>query len=553
MRAISATTLGDLLDQRASNTPDLDAIVFPEERVSFAQLSARTDSIARGLLALGVKRGERVGYFLPDGIDVVAVLFAIAKVGAISVPINARFKSFELETVVRHSGMAVLITSPASGANPDLCGLVLSSFPGIAASRGSGPLAVPELPELRHVVSFGESAPNGVMSRAEFESGASSVDDAELTIRSQGVRIRDAAVIMYTSGTTSAPKGAMLSHEAFIRQSAGTVHDRMSLSEIDRIWTALPLFHIGGVAFLIAAVYAGAAYCHTGHFSPDRAVAQLANERCTVALPGFETIWLPVLNSPEFETTDLSALRIVMCSGIVERLHGMQARLPTARIVTPFGQTECCAFLSLTVPDDPDDVRLETGGLPFPGMEARICDLETRTLSESGYGEICYRGPNAFDGYFRDEQLTAFAFDDEGWFHTGDIGTIDKAGRVTFVSRLKDMLKVGGENVAAAEIEGFLLGHPSVLMAQVVAAPDAYYVEVPAAYIELRPTTTATEQEIIDFCLGKIATFRVPRYVRFVDEWPMSGTKVKKYELRQRIAAELNDAGITEAPKLRSR
>jgi fatty-acyl-CoA synthase len=547
MRWIEATTLGDLLDRRAERTPELDAVVFPDERATYAELAARSDEVARGLIALGVRRGDRVGYFLPDGIDAVAVLFGIAKAGAVVVPINARFKSFELETVIRHSGMALLFAAPGAGPATDLLGLVLESFPGLQ----QGPIA--ELPELRHVVSLGPTDRAGVLSREQFLAAGASVDAAEQRVRQQGVRVRDTAVIMYTSGTTAAPKGAMLSHEAFVRQSAGAAHDRMGLTEADRIWTALPLFHIGGVAFLITAIYAGSAYLHTGHFSPDRAVAQIAGERCTVALPGFETIWLPVINNPAIADSDLSALRIVMCSGVPERLHGMQAKLPAARIVTPFGQTECCAFLSLTVPDDPDDVRLETGGLPFPGMEVRVCDPDSGELSTSGKGEICYRGPNAFDGYFRDGALNASVFDADGWFHTGDLGTIDEAGRVTFVSRLKDMLKVGGENVAAAEVEGYLLGHPSVLMAQVVAAPDSYYREVPAAYIMLKPGATATEQEIIDFCLGRIATFRVPRYVRFVDEWPMSGTKVKKYELRQRIAAELEVAGITEAPKLRSR
>ncbi len=547
MRWIEATTLGDLLDRRASETPDLDAIVFPDERCTFRGLAERADEVARGLLALGVRRGDRVGYFLPDGIDAVATLFGIAKIGAMVVPVNARFKAFELETVIRHSGMCVLITSPGEGAGTDLLGIVLDSFPSLESG------SAPELPELRHVVSFGPTPRPGVMSREAFLDRAAGVEPAELRIRQQGVRIRDTAVIMYTSGTTAAPKGAMLSHEAFCRQSAGAVHDRMQLTTADRIWTALPLFHIGGVAFLVAAVYAGAAYLHTGHFSPDRAVAQLAGERCTVALPGFETIWLPVINSPAMADVDMSALRIVMCSGVPERLHGMQAKLPQAKIVTPFGQTESCAFLSLTVPDDPDDVRMETGGLPFPGMEVRVCDPETGELSMSGRGEICYRGPNAFDGYFRDESLNSQVFDADGWFHTGDLGTIDRDGRVTFVSRLKDMLKVGGENVAAAEVEGYLLTHPAVLMAQVVAAPDAYYREVPAAYLMLKPGASVTEQEIIDFCLGRIATFRVPRYVRFVDEWPMSGTKVKKYELRERIAAELREAGITEAPKLRTR
>ena len=222
-------------------------------------------------------------------------------------------------------------------------------------------------------------------------------------------------------------------------------------------------------------------------------------------------------------------------------------------MVSCFGQTECCAFLSLSELDDSLELRTTTGGLPMPGMECEVHDPDTLELLPPGStGELWYRGPMAFDGYFRDAEMSEALFDERGYFRTGDVARIDEGGRVTFVSRVKDMLKVGGENVAAAEVEGYLLTHPAVNMAQVVAAPDAKYVEVPAAFILLKPGETVLEQDIINFCRGKIATFRVPRYVRFVDEWPMSGTKVKKYVLRERIAKELTDAGITHAPRISS-
>jgi fatty-acyl-CoA synthase len=231
----------------------------------------------------------------------------------------------------------------------------------------------------------------------------------------------------------------------------------------------------------------------------------------------------------------------------------MQAETPNATIVSCFGQTEACAFLSLSELDDSEDLRVSTGGMPMPGMECEVHDPSTHDLLPPGsVGELWYRGPMAFDGYFRDPETTARVFDDRGFFRTGDVAHMDPDGRVTFVSRVKDMLKVGGENVAAAEVEGYLLTHPAVNIVQIVAAPDARYVEVPAAYIELKAGEAATEEEIIDFCRGKIATFRVPRYVRFVDEWPMSGTKIKKYVLREQIGKELADAGITEAPPITS-
>jgi fatty-acyl-CoA synthase len=222
-------------------------------------------------------------------------------------------------------------------------------------------------------------------------------------------------------------------------------------------------------------------------------------------------------------------------------------------LVSCFGQTEACAFLSLSELDDSLELRTTTGGMPMLGMECEVHDPDTdELLPPDSIGELWYRGPMAFDGYFRDPETTASAFDERGFFKTGDVAHMDADGRVTFVNRVKDMLKVGGENVAAAEVEGYLLTHPAVQIAQVVSAPDDKYVEVPAAYIELKPGAEATEQELIDFCRGQIATFRVPRYVRFVTEWPMSGTKVKKFVLREDIAKELTDGGITEAPNVTS-
>jgi fatty-acyl-CoA synthase len=213
--------------------------------------------------------------------------------------------------------------------------------------------------------------------------------------------------------------------------------------------------------------------------------------------------------------------------------------------------TEASSFLSLSYLTDTLEQRVTTGGHPMPGMECRIVDPVTGVdLPPNTEGEMLFRGSNCFSGYLHDPELTAQVFDDEGWFHTMDVATMDEDGRVTFVSRLKDMLKVGGENVSAAEVESYLLRHPAIGIVQVVSAPDDYYVEVPAAYIQLKDGATVTEDEIIEFCVGKIATFRVPRYVRFITEWPMSGTKIKKAILRDMIAADLKDKGITRAPRI---
>ena len=553
---IDVTTLGDLLDLRAAEQGERPAMVFPGHRVTYAGLAGRADFFARALLAAGLKPGETVGILLPNCADSIAALFGAAKAGLFGVPVNARYKSLELADLIRHSRMRVMLTSPPDPATPgapDFTGLLAAAFPALA-SQDPTRLALPDAPELRQIVVLGDSLPSvppGFTAEADFAAAAARVGDGDLQRRRQLVKVRDPAVVMYTSGTAAEPKGALLTHEALIRFAAGTRDTRFFLTPGDRIWTALPMFHIGGIAFSVATIYAGATLCHTGFFQPQVALDQIESMRCTIVLAAFETIWLPVVNQPDFPRRDLSSVRIVMAVGVPERLRDMASRMPHATQVSCFGMTEASSFLSLNYLTDTLEQRVRTGGHPMPGMECRVVDPVTGVdLPPDTEGELLFRGSNCFSGYLNDPELTAQVFDDEGWFHTGDVATIDPGGRVTFISRLKDMLKVGGENVSAAEVESYLLRHPAVGIVQVVSAPDDNYVEVPAAFIQLKPDATVTEEEIIAFCVGKIATFRVPRYVRFVTEWPMSGTKIKKAVLREMIAADLKEEGITRAPKI---
>ncbi|MBT96407.1 MAG: AMP-dependent synthetase [Acidimicrobiaceae bacterium] len=547
---INVTSLGDLMDRQADKYGDKDAIIFPEGRYTYRDIATYAQNISKALLALGVGPGDRVGYFLQECIDTIGIIIGAAKIGAITAPINSRFKTTELKQVIVHAGMKVIFTSsPEVGT--DFNGLINETFPQIATSS-SKYLDFPEAPELDALVTLDEINRPGTFNLTDMEELGNTISDESVAKSQEGVRVRDTAIIMYTSGTTAMPKGAMLSHESFNRY-ASSVKQRMQLTENDIFWAALPMFHIGGVAFVLASLFVGSTFIHTGNYNPDVALQQIRDERPTVMLPAFETIWVPIVNHPNREEDDFDSVRIVMVVGVPERLRQFQSQTPHAPILNCFGQTEVCAFLSLSELDDEPELRFNKGGFPMPGMEAEVHDPDTGELLPNGnVGELWYRGPNMFDGYFRDPELTSEVFDERGFFRTGDICEIDADGRITFVSRLKDMLKVGGENVSAAEVEGYLITHPAIALAQVVSAPDERYVEVPAAYIELKPDTQATEEEIIAFCKGKIATYRIPRYVRFINEWPMSGTKIKKIVLREMIASELKSKGITQAEKISS-
>jgi fatty-acyl-CoA synthase len=545
---ISVTTIGDLVDRQA-NRSQRDALVMPGVRLTYPELARLTDDFATRLLGLGVGPGDKVAVLMPNTVDYVAAIIATAKLGAVSVPINGRFKVHECSHVVAHSDAKVLLT----GADPhgtDYPRLIGQVFPELAGRPAHDGLQLAAAPELRRVVDLTGAAP-GFLTRAEFERAGADVPVERVKELQRRVRVRDIALLMYTSGTTARPKGCLLTHEAITRQAEKVARTRFFLTEADSFWDPLPLFHCGGIVPMLGCFSVGAKFCHAGHFDAGAALRTMAQERCTVLYPSFETIWWAVLDHPEFATTDLSAVRLMQNIATPERLAQFEARMPWARQVSSYGSTECATNLTLSLPDDPAEVRLGTLGRPVDGMEVLIVDPETGEPVPAGVmGELCFRGYSSFEGYYKDEEATARAFDADGWFHSGDRACVDGAGNVIFGGRLKDMLKVGGENVAAIEIEGFLARHPAVAIAQVVGVPDGRYTEVPAAFVQLAPGAQLTETELIDFCVGSIATYKVPRYVRFVTEWPMSGTKVQKFVLKERLAAELAAAGITEAPRL---
>lgn len=530
-----------LLLRGAAAHPGRDCLVLPEERATYAELEARARRVARSLLALDVERGDRVGILMPNCLDFVDVLFGAALIGAVPVLYNARFKAREIAHVTADSGVRVLLTSDIIEEHADYVELLQRALPGL--TEQSDPTHIADLdaaPELQAAVLLGQSSAAGFMDRHDFYRAGDTVDRREVDTRHDATEVEDVAVMFYTSGTTAMPKGCPLTH--VVMQHAGIVGglERLGLVEGDVMWGPLPMFHTGFTQPLSGILHVGGTFLSMTYFEPSAAFRMIETDGATVMFPAFPTITMALLDHPDYTDDTFASVRTAINVGPPDLLWAMQERMPHTTQITVFGMTETGGSVAMCEPSDPLELRSETSGTALPGDEMEIRDPETgAVLGPHERGEIVVRGRGVFAGYHNDPVKTAEVIDASGWFHTGDLGSLDPEGRVTFHGRLKDMLKVGGENVAAVEVEGYLATHPAVALSAVVGLPDDKYGEVPVAYIELSPGATTTEQEIIDYCVGEIASFKVPRHVRFVTEWPMGATKILKYELRDWIAKEL--------------
>jgi len=511
----------------AAAHPDRDCIVVSNDRVTYGALEARARRIGRSLIALGVGRGERVGILMANGLDYTDLLFGASLIGAIPVLYNGRFKAREIAHVTSDAGIKVVVTNDIVEAHTDYVELL---------NRAT----VRQVPTLKTLVFLGKVDRDGFMDRDTFYRLAEKVDPAEVDTRHADTVITDTALMFYTSGTTAMPKGCPLDH--IMLQHAGIVGaaDRLRLVEGDVMWSPLPMFHSAFTQSFIGTLHFGGTFVSMTHFDPGEALEQILREQVTSAFPAFPTITLQLLNHPSYTPDTFKSVRVMLNVGSPEELVGMQALMPHTIQVTAFGMSECGGSVAMCDSNDPIAQRSESSGKALPGIEIEVRDPETgETLSAGERGEIVARGRSVFSGYYNDPVKTEAAFWEGEWFRTGDLGALDAEGRITFLGRLKDMLKVGGENVAAIEIEGYLALHTAVKLAQVVGIPDEKYGEVPVAFIERAPGATTTEAELIDFCRDEIASFKIPRHVRFVEDWPMGATKILKYELRERISTEL--------------
>ncbi len=530
--------LGDLLLGAAARFPERDALIFPDRRLTYGQLAERAYEHARSLMALGVAPRQHVGLLMPNCPEFIEQLFGILLAGATAVPINARYKADELAYLVENADLTAILTSSLASEYVDFAGLLHEAFPDFAATSNPRALALQGAPLLRFVTRIGESAPAGFLPYAEFAAAAANRNRAAVDRRHGAVVSTDPAIMMYTSGTTSNPKGCPLAHGKLVSNGINMNRERYFLDADDRFWAPLPMFHMAAILPLVACLDAGCAMLSMNRVDADLALRMMEREGATVAFPAFPTVTNELISHPRFAATDLGRLRRINNVAPVEMLRRFQEAFPGAVQTGAYGMTETCGVISFNHPDEDLETRLTTCGQPFPGIEVKVVDADTlEELPVGQRGEIWVRGYAVFDGYYKAPEKNAESFVD-GWFRTGDLCSVDEAGRIAYHGRIKDMLKVGGENVAAVEIESYLATHPAVKLAQVIGVPDERLLEVAAAFIELEAGAKVTEQQIIDHCRGRIASFKIPRHVRFVDEWPMSSTKVQKFKLR-----ELFDSG----------
>jgi acyl-CoA synthetase (AMP-forming)/AMP-acid ligase II len=532
-------TYADLFREAAARHADADALVFSDSRQTYAELLGRAGERARELRALGVAKGDRFGVLMPNDPAIVELLIAAGLIGATMVPINTRFKARELRHVITDAQLTTLVTTDAIDEHVDFKALLREALPGLESASDPFSLDIDGAPALRSLALVGERPAAGFVDAGTLRERSAGVTDPG---SDDAPEPDDIALILYTSGTTAHPKGCMLSHRAIVLDARG-IAERFAIPAGDRWWDPLPMFHAGALMLMTGCFVAGATFISMPRFDVDEAFALIEGERATVLYPLFPTITLTLMHDPRFASLDRERIRVVANVGPDDVQRKIQAAFAPALLMSAYGITELCGTVIFTELDDSEEARTTTCGRPLPGFEIRVVDPDTgQALGPGMRGELVGRGPSRFDGYYGNPQQTAEVIDDEGFFHTGDLCSLDSDGRILYHGRLKDMLKVGGENVAAVEVESYLATHPAVKLAQVVGIPDERLLEVPAAFVELTPGATCDEQELIAYCKGSIAGFKVPRVVRFVEDWPMSATKIQKFRLRDQLLAEIGGA-----------
>ncbi|WP_404457473.1 AMP-binding protein [Sutcliffiella horikoshii] len=530
-------TIGNLLDETVSRYPDKEAVVYVETglRYSYKEFQQICNQVAKGLMNLGIKKGDHMAVWATNKPEWLITQYASAKIGAVLVTVNTSYQSKELEYLLRQSeSTTLLLLDNFKGVSyldmlQELCPELENCAPGELASN--------RLPKLKNIIFMGSERHPGMFTWDDLLNKASTITDEELMTLQNSTSYEDVINMQYTSGTTGFPKGVMLTHSNIIN-NAINVAECQKLTVEDRICIPVPFFHcFGCVMGTLAAVATGATMVPLVMFDPLLVLKAVEQEKCT-ALYGVPTMFIAELNHPDFEKYDLSSLRTGIMAGspcpteIMKRVvHDMGAK----EITIAYGQTEASPVITQTRPYDSIERRVSTVGSALDNVEVKIIDPATGETVPTGIqGELCTRGYLVMKGYYNMEDQTKDTFDKDGWLHTGDLATIDEDGYVVITGRLKDMIIRGGENIYPREIEEFLYSHPKIFDVQIVGVPDEKFGEQVAAFIKVKPGESLDSQEVKDYCAGKISKYKIPYYVEIVDEYPMTASgKIQKFKLRE--------------------
>ncbi len=544
---VDGLTIGQVLEQTAERRGDADCLVFPAAhvRMSFRKFRDEVRRAARGLLALGIGPGDHVAIWATNVPEWVILQFATAEIGAVLVTVNPAYRPFELKYVLEQSD-AVALFLVRSFKTSNYFEMLAQVCPELATAE-PGKLSCEHYPMLRSVVAIDDQPLPGAMSWNEMLDRGESVDDAELDIAAATLLPDQKINIQYTSGTTGFPKAATLSHRNLLL-NAFYIGECQRMTADDRICIPVPFYHCFGCVLgtLCAAVYGAAMIVPAESFNATATLNAIEKERAT-AIYGVPTMFIAQLEDETLEGRDLSSLRTGIMAGSpcpIEVMRKVIDKLGAREVTIAYGQTEASPVVTQTRTDDPLELRVETVGRPIPGVEAKIIDPETgRELGDSQQGEFCSRGHVVMIGYYKDEEATRRAIDEDGWLHSGDLAVRLPNGYYKITGRIKDMVIRGGENLYPREIEEFLFQHEAVEQAAVVGVPDPKYGEELCAWIRLKAGFEPSDEladEIRELCRANLAHFKVPRYIRFVDQYPQTVTgKIQKFKIREAMIEEL--------------
>jgi len=524
-----AQTIGSLPERAARRWGGCEALCWEGRRWTFAQLSEGVNRVARGLMALGVEPGETVALWMLNRPEWIEAMFAVMKIGAVLVPINTRFRTDDVAYVLGHAEVRTLLLAARSGPIDYL---------------GMARQASERLPRLARMVALGQDLPGDVMAWDHLVAAGAQVSEAALSERAAAVDPDDMAFMPYTSGTTGFPKGVMHDH-AIVRNAIDRA-SRMGITPADTILMYLPLFHLFGFSEgALVSMVSGARQVLTETFDPAESLDLLVRERATI-LHGFDTHFKELMEAQARAPRDLSSVRTGLLAS------GMSSSIPIARraretfgpLMSGYGMSEVGVAATVSFLDSTEEQCVEASGYPAPGYEIRVIDPGSgRDQPADMPGEILVRSYMTMRGYFKNPEETARTLNAEGWLHTGDMGILRTDGHLRFLGRYKDMLKIGGENVDPMEVEAYLMGHPAINLAAVVGLPDARLAEMAVAFVRLEPGHRLAEGEVIEFCRGKIASFKIPRRVAIVDDFPMTSSgKIQKVALRAEARERFSSA-----------